>query len=201
MNWFDPAALVVAFGVIALAELPDKTMIATIVLATRYRRLAVWLGVGAALGIQTLVAVTAGGLLSLLPQRIVLTITAVLFSVGAILMIWSGLRSRSAERDHEPDTEATTSWWRMFAISFGVLFIAEWGDLSQLFTAGLAAQTGSPVSVFIGAWAALLAVSGVGVLLGTWVSTRIALWKVRIASGVVLVVLAGWTLWELISAT
>ncbi len=201
MNWFDPAALVVAFGVIALAELPDKTMIATIVLATRYRRLAVWLGVGAALGIQTLVAVTAGGLLSLLPQRIVLTITAVLFSVGAILMIWSGLRSRSAERDQEPDTEATTSWWRMFAISFGVLFIAEWGDLSQLFTAGLAAQTGSPVSVFIGAWAALLAVSGVGVLLGTWVSTRIALWKVRIASGVVLVVLAGWTLWELISAT
>ena len=200
MTWFDPAALAVAFGVIALAELPDKTMIATVVLATRYRRLAVWLGVGAALGIQTLVAVTAGGLLSLLPQRIVLTITAVLFSVGAILMIWSGLRSRSAERDREPDTEATTSWWRMFTISFGVLFIAEWGDLSQLFTAGLAAQTGSPVSVFIGAWAALLAVSGVGVLLGTWVSTRVALWKVRIASGVILALLAGWTLWELISA-
>jgi putative Ca2+/H+ antiporter (TMEM165/GDT1 family) len=200
MTWFDPAALAVAFGVIALAELPDKTMIATVVLATRYRRLAVWLGVGAALGIQTLVAVTAGGLLSLLPQRIVLTITAVLFSVGAILMVWSGLRSRSAERDREPDTEVTTSWWRMFAISFGVLFIAEWGDLSQLFTAGLAAQTGSPVSVFIGAWAALLAVSGVGVLLGTWVSTRVALWKVRIASGVVLALLAGWTLWELISA-
>lgn len=201
MSWFDPAALVVAFGVIALAELPDKTMIATIVLATRYRRLAVWLGVGAALGIQTLVAVTAGGLLSLLPQRIVLTITAVLFTVGAILMIVSGLKSRRNEREDSPTTEATTSWWRMFAISFGVLFIAEWGDLSQLFTAGLAAQTGSPVSVFIGAWAALLAVSGVGVLLGTWVSTRIALWKVRIASGVVLVVLAGWTVWELISAT
>jgi putative Ca2+/H+ antiporter (TMEM165/GDT1 family) len=200
MTWFDPAALAVAFGVIALAELPDKTMIATIVLATRYRRLAVWLGVGAALGIQTLVAVTAGGLLSLLPQRIVLTITAVLFSVGAVLMIWSGLRSRSADRDQGPDTEATTSWWRMFAISFGVLFIAEWGDLSQLFSAGLAAQTGSPVSVFIGAWAALLVVSGIGVLLGTWVSSRISLWKVRIASGVVLALLAGWTLWELITA-
>ena len=201
MSWFDPAALAVAFGVIALAELPDKTMIATIVLATRYRRLAVWLGVGAALCIQTLVAVTAGGLLSLLPQRIVLTITAVLFTVGAILMIVSGLKSRRNELEDSPTTEVTTSWWRMFSISFGVLFIAEWGDLSQLFTAGLAAQTGSPVSVFIGAWAALLAVSGVGVLLGTWVSTRIALWKVRIASGVVLVVLAGWTVWELISAT
>lgn len=200
MTWFDPAALAVAFGVIALAELPDKTMIATVVLATRYRRLAVWLGVGAALGIQSLVAVTAGGLLSLLPQRIVLTITAVLFTVGAVLMIWSGLRSRSVDDEQEPDTEATTSWWRMFAISFGVLFIAEWGDLSQLFTAGLAAQTGSPVSVFIGAWAALLLVSGIGVLLGTWVSSRISLWKVRIASGIVLALLAGWTIWEWFAA-
>ena len=65
MNWLDPAAIVVAFGVIFLAELPDKTMIATIVLATRYRRGPVWLGVGAALGLQTAIAVTAGGLLSL----------------------------------------------------------------------------------------------------------------------------------------
>lgn len=200
MSWLDPAAIAVAFGVIFLAELPDKTMIATIVLATRYRRGPVWLGVGAALGLQTAIAVTAGGLLSLLPSAVTLGITALLFTVGAVVMIVSGVRSRRSASEDQPDTASTTSWWRMLAISFGVLFAAEWGDLSQLFTAGLAAQSGAPVSVFIGAWAALLTVSGAAVLLGTWLADRLPLWIVRIASGIVLAALAIWTIQEFLSA-
>ncbi|MFM7598002.1 MAG: TMEM165/GDT1 family protein [Actinomycetota bacterium] len=49
-----------------------------------------------------------------------------------------------------------------------MLFTAQWGDLSQLFTAGMAARTGSPVSVFIGAWVALIVVAGIAVLVGGW---------------------------------
>lgn len=199
MSWWDPGALAVAFGVIFLAELPDKTMVATVILATRYRRLPVWWGVGAALGLQTAIAVAAGGLLSLLPQLVTLTITAVLFTIGAAFMLVTGIRTRGIGADDEPSTIATTSTWRMFAISFGVLFTAEWGDLSQLFTAGLAAQSGAPLSVFLGAWAALLAVSGLAVLAGTWLSRRLPLWIVRIASGVVLAALAVWTIVELIA--
>ena len=198
MSWWDSSAVMVAFGIIFLAELPDKTMVATVVLATRYRRLPVWLGVGAALGLQTVIAVAAGGLLSLLPAPVTLAITAVLFTVGALFMLVTGFRSRDGDSEQSPDTVMTTSTWRMFAISFGVLFAAEWGDLSQLFTAGLAAQTGAPVSVFLGAWAALLTVSGLAVLLGTWLSQRLPLWIVRIASGVVLAALAIWTIVELL---
>lgn len=200
MTWWDPSALAVAFGVILLAELPDKTMVATVVLATRYRRWPVWLGVGAALGVQTAIAVAAGGLLSLLPRQVTLAITAVLFTAGAVFMLISGLRSRREPVEDEPATMATTSSMRMFAISFGVLFAAEWGDLSQLFTAGLAASSGSPVSVFLGAWAALLVVSGLAVLLGTWLADRLPLWIVRIASGVVLAALAIWTIVEFIGS-
>jgi putative Ca2+/H+ antiporter (TMEM165/GDT1 family) len=201
VSWWDSSALAVAFAVIFLAELPDKTMVATVVLATRYRRLPVWLGVAAALGLQTLIAVTAGGLLSLLPPQVTLTITAVLFTIGAVYMIITGVRSRAATPDQGPSIAQASSFWRMFAISFGVLFAAEWGDLSQLFTAGLAAQSGAPLSVFLGAWAALLLVSGLAVLLGTWLSQRLPLWIVRVASGLVLSALAVWTIVELITTS
>jgi Ca2+/H+ antiporter, TMEM165/GDT1 family len=200
MSWLEPGTIAVAFGVILLAELPDKTMIATVILAGRYRRLPVWLGVSAALGVQAAVAVAAGGLLSLLPQRITLALTAALFGVGAVLMITSGLRSRHAPTSDIEATTKASGFWRIAAISFGLLFLAEWGDLSQLFTAGLAAQTGAPVSVFIGAWAALLTVSGLGVLLGTWLSDRVPLWLLRLGSGIVLAGLTVWSILEWISA-
>jgi len=81
-----------------------------------------------------------------------------------------------------------------------VLFTAEWGDLSQLFTAGMAARTGSPVSVFIGAWLALILVAAIAVLVGGWLQQRVALWRIRIFSGVILAGLAAWTLVEFVRA-
>ena len=47
-----------------------------------------------------------------------------------------------------------------------MLFAAEWGDLSQLLTISMIAKYGHPLSVFVGAWAALLVVSGLAVLVG-----------------------------------
>ena len=81
----DIATVGLAFLLILPAELPDKTFIATLVLSTRYSRIAVWLGVIVAFAVQTAIAVAAGGLLSLLPQRIVLGITFILFAAGAVL--------------------------------------------------------------------------------------------------------------------
>ena len=102
----DLAIVVTTFALILPAELPDKTFIATLVLATRFRRLWVWLGVAAAFFVQVLIAVTAGGLLALLPQRLVLGITFVLFAVGAVIMIKGGLASRAQEQAEEADEEA-----------------------------------------------------------------------------------------------
>ncbi len=66
----DLTVAAIAFGTIFLVELPDKTFIAALVLSTRYRPLAVWLGVGLAFAVQTLVAVTAGALATLLPDAV-----------------------------------------------------------------------------------------------------------------------------------
>jgi len=208
----DFATVGLAFILIFPAELPDKTFIATLVLSTRYRRLAVWIGVALAFAVQSAIAVAAGGLLSLLPQRLVLGITCLLFAAGAIVMLVSGLRARSAEIAEEEDeaeefeesaerhARGSTSTLRIALTSFIVLFTAEWGDLSQLLTAGLAARTGEPFSVFIGAWLALITVAGIAVLIGGWLQKRVALWRIRLVSAAVLAALAAWTLWEFIQA-
>ena len=207
----DIATVGLAFILIFPAELPDKTFIATLVLSTRYRRLAVWIGVAVAFAVQSAIAVAAGGLLSLLPQRLVLGITCLLFAAGAILMLVSGLRARTAEMAEEEEAEefeesaarhagGSTSTLRIAITSFIVLFTAEWGDLSQLLTAGLAARTGEPLSVFLGAWLALIIVAGIAVLIGGWLQKRVALWRIRLVSAAVLAALAAWTLVEFIQA-
>lgn len=195
------------FALIFPAELPDKTFIATLVLATRYRHFPVWLGVIAAFAVQVVIAVAFGSVLALLPQAVVLSVTAALFAIGSVILIRGGLRSRASESAEEADAErefterataqGTSSGLRIAATSFLVLFTAEWGDLSQLLTAGMAARTGDPLSVGIGAWLALAIVAGVAVVSGRWLQRRVSIWRIRLVSGAILAGLAAWTVLEL----
>ncbi len=151
------------FGVIFLAELPDKTALAALVLATRHRPLPVLVGAASALTVQSAVAVTAGELVSLLPSRAVHAVAGGVFLLSAVLM---GRRKEEGEteaRASRPDGDgfARTAW-----LSFVVVFIAEWGDLTQLATAALAAHWRSPFIVFGGATLALWAVCAIAVLVG-----------------------------------
>lgn len=179
-----PAAAV-AFGVILLVELPDKTLVATLVLSTRYRPRPVLLGVSVAFAVQCVLAVAAGGLLHLLPQRAVEATVAVLFAVGAAVLLREGF----SEPDHitvdEHAARAAASFGRVALTSFGVVFAAEWGDASQLATAALAARLGSPVAVGLGAWLALVAVAGIAVVAGRVIVRRIPVRVVHRVAGVV----------------
>ncbi len=177
-----------AFVLVLPVELPDKTLFATLVLATRFAPLPVFVGVGTAFGLQVAIAVTAGSLLSLLPEALVTGVVAVLFLVGAVLL-WRS--AASGPEDAEiAETAETTSFLRAAAISFGVLFAAEWGDLSQLATAGLAARYDAPVSVFVGAWAALLTVSALAVFLGRKLADRLPVALIRRVAAVLFLVFA-----------
>lgn len=183
-----------AFVLILPVELPDKTFVATLVLSTRYPALPVWLGVSAAFGVQCLVAVGAGHLLAQLPSRPVALVAAALFAVGAVLL-FRGARTADnaeAEQEREYDEKITTGkrGWRAAGASFLVLFTAEWGDLSQLLTAGLVASGKPAVPVFFGSWVALITVSGAAVLLGRWLLRRVKLSVVRYAAAGVCALLA-----------
>jgi len=150
------------FGVVFVAELPDKTALAALVLATRHRPLPVLVGAGAALTIQSVVAVAAGHLVSLLPARPVHLFAGALFIASAVLMWRRKEESEEEVKDRGEGRGFLRTVWPVFL----VVFIAEWGDLTQLATAALAARYHSPYVVFAGATLALWAVAAIAVFLG-----------------------------------
>jgi putative Ca2+/H+ antiporter (TMEM165/GDT1 family) len=178
-----------AFVLVLPVELPDKTLFASLVLATRFPPLPVFVGVGTAFGLQVAIAVTAGSLLSLLPDALVSGVVAVLFLVGAALL-WRSANEGPEDADDVAEGKEAHSFLKVAAISFGVLFAAEWGDLSQLATAGLAARLDDPVSVFVGAWAALLTVSALAVFLGKKLADRLPVALIRRVAAVLFLVFA-----------
>jgi putative Ca2+/H+ antiporter (TMEM165/GDT1 family) len=180
-----------AFGIVLLVELPDKTLVASLVLSTRYRPRPVLLGVSVAFAVQCLIAVVAGGLLHLLPKWALDGAVAVLFAVGAALLLREGFRD---EPEHVQVEEAkarqAAPFGKIAVTSFGVIFAAEWGDASQLATAALAARWGQPVAVGIGAWLALTAVAAVAVVAGRVIIRRIPVRTVHRVAGFVFAVFA-----------
>jgi Ca2+/H+ antiporter, TMEM165/GDT1 family len=197
-------AAATAFVLIFPVELPDKTFVATLVLATRYRALMVWLGVVAAFGVQCVVAVTAGRLIAVLPEKPVQLVTAALFLVGAIVLARSARKAKQQEVEQEEEFEARVSKQRRTGLraagaSFLVLFAAEWGDLSQLLTAGLVARGGHPFAVFVGSWAALAAVSGLGVALGRVLLRYVSLTLVQYVGAALCLALTVFTVMTAIS--
>ena len=163
------------FTVIFLLELPDKTALAALLLATRHRALPVFLGAAAAFVIQSLVAVVAGSLLSLLPREPIRIGAGILFLGMAALLIRRNLRRDEADEERAVEQEEARRR-RPFMTAFIVVFVAEWGDLTQLATAALQARYQQAVLVFVAATLALWAVSAIAVTLGNrlgaWVPER-----------------------------
>jgi putative Ca2+/H+ antiporter (TMEM165/GDT1 family) len=160
----DAGLFASTFAVIFLAEIPDKTSMATLILATGNRPFAVFIGVAAAFVVQSGIAVACGSMITLLPQDIVRMTAGALFLLFAVLM-WR----RKAEHDDggEGGVAATgPGFWPTAWKAFVVIFIAEWGDLTQLATAALAAKSAQPVTIFAAATLALWAVTAVAVIIG-----------------------------------
>ncbi|HTA35943.1 MAG TPA: TMEM165/GDT1 family protein [Solirubrobacteraceae bacterium] len=161
---FDYRLFFSIFGVIFVAELPDKTALASLVLATRYRATPVFLGAALALAVQSLIAVAAGRLFSLLPVKVVHVGAGVLFLVSAVFMWRRKDEEEAAPKDGAEPQQV--GFLRALWIVFSVVFIAEWGDLTQIATAGFAARYHAPVTVFCAATAALWAVAAIAVFAG-----------------------------------
>ena len=197
----DLLVVALAFGAIFVVELPDKTFIATLVMSTKMRPLLVWIGVGLAFLVQTGVAVGLGKAAAFLPEQLVHAVAATMFLIGAVILVREA-RSADADEPGQEDeyaakSDATAHGPKVVATSFVVLFAAEWGDLSQLLTISLVAKYDDPVSVFLGAWGALLAVSGLAVLVGRLLLQRVRLSALHYVGATVCVLMAVLTLWEM----
>jgi putative Ca2+/H+ antiporter (TMEM165/GDT1 family) len=156
------------FALIFMAELPDKTAFATLLLATRGNPWAIFIGVASAFLVQSAVAVTFGSILSALPEQWVHRGAGVLFLIFAYLM-WT----RKEEDDETEERESVSKhsapssrFWQNVQSSFVVIFIAEWGDLTQLATASLAARYRAPLTIFLAATLSLWCVTAIAITVG-----------------------------------
>lgn len=200
----DLLVVALAFATIFVVELPDKTFIATLVLSTRFRPLFVWIGVGLAFAVQTGIAVALGKAASFLPDDLVRGAAALLFLLGAVLLLREARTADAEESETEEEFAAKAAakgqvhGAKVILTSFIVLFAAEWGDLSQLLTLSLVARHDDPVSVFIGAWAALLTVSGLAVIVGRILLAKVKLSVLHYLGATVCGALAAFTAFELV---
>jgi Ca2+/H+ antiporter, TMEM165/GDT1 family len=187
----DPYIALICFPVIFLGELPDKTMFANLVMATKGRPLLVWIGAAGAFLIHVVIAVTVGvTLFHILPHEAVDAVVAGLFLFGAIYAWREGTKEETELAEREASRHG------VILTAFLVIFLAEWGDLTQILTANLAARYHSALSVAVGSVLALWAVAAIAVTGGQALMRFVNVATIRKVTAVVLVVLAGVSAWS-----
>jgi putative Ca2+/H+ antiporter (TMEM165/GDT1 family) len=184
----------VVFGVVFLAELPDKTALAGLVLGTRYRASYVFAGVAAAFALHVALAVAAGSVLTLLPQQLVHALTGVLFLGGAAMLLL-----KKDEDEAEVRKPENQSFWKVSGAGFMLILVAEFGDLTQIMTANLAARYDDPLSVGLGAVLALWSVAALGIVGGKALMKRVPLRLITQIAALLMLGLGVWSLWEAIA--
>ena len=199
----SPAVFLTVFAVTFVAELPDKSLFASLVLGTRYRALWVWIGVTAAFAVHVTIAVVAGGLINLLPHRLVLGIVAVLFAAGSIYLLFGSEEDTESEGEEEVEAAMAARSGRgartAILTSFGVIFVGEFGDITQIATANFAARYDDELlAVWLGAFLGLTVVSGLAIVAGRGLLKVVPVTLVRRIAGVALGLLAVLTLVELV---
>ena len=187
-------------GIMFLLELPDKTMIATVVMASKARPLSVAIGAASAFVVQMALACAAGGLLTLLPNRIKELIIAVLFLAGAAYLLLAKGEKVQEEGEREAAPEHRASFARESLTAFGVIFIGEFGDLTQIQAANLVAKTHQPVLVFAASSIGLIAVTFLASYGGNLILRKVPLVLVRRFGGAVFAGLGLYTLIHLLAA-
>ena len=178
------------------AELPDKTILATLILSSRYRPAYVFAGAAAGFLVQVVIGVAAGGALSLLPRRPVEGAAAAVFAVGAFFL-WRHKEEKNPDADDEGGPDGMRDgFWPVFGTSFAVVFLAEFGDLTQFMTVSLAARFHDPIAVGAGATLALWTAAAIAVLAGWRLLKLIPMQWLTRGAAVVMLVLAGTSLYS-----
>jgi Ca2+/H+ antiporter, TMEM165/GDT1 family len=189
------SVVAVVFGVVFLAELPDKTALAGLVLGTRYRAGYVFAGVAAAFVLHVTLAVAAGSVLTLLPQRLLSALVGLLFLAGALVLL---LKKDSGEEERAR-TPSDQSFWKVSGSGFMLILVAEFGDLTQIMTANLAARYDDPLSVGLGAVLALWSVAALGILGGATLMRYVPLKLITRVAALLMLGLAAFSLYEVVA--
>jgi putative Ca2+/H+ antiporter (TMEM165/GDT1 family) len=136
-----------------------------LILSTRYHAGYVWLGAAAAFLVHVIIAVTAGRLITLLPHHVVELVVGLLFIAGAALVLFGKHGLEDGTRGKELSDKEAHSFRKVFGTAFGIVFIGEWGDITQIAIANYAAKYNA-LSVAVGGTLGLWAVTGLAIVAG-----------------------------------
>lgn len=188
------------FALMFVLELPDKTMVAMVVMSTRARARSIVIGASAAFIVQTALAVSVGGLISLLPVRVKDAVVATLFLAGAAYLLLVSEKHVENEGSLDAQREQRGSATREALTAFSVVFVGEFGDLTQIQAANLSAKTHQPLEVFIAGSIALICVTFLASYGGAMLQRVVPLERIRQLGGLVFLGLGIWTLVEVATA-
>jgi Ca2+/H+ antiporter, TMEM165/GDT1 family len=188
----------VVFALVAVAELPDKTMIATVVMGSRSRPVLVWIGASCAFAVHVALAVIAGRLLLLLPHRIVETVITVLFVIGAGYLLFVPEKKEEEKGEGEGEGETARAGVGVVLGAFTVILVGEFGDLTQILILNLVGRYHQPAAVFIGSLAALVGIAALGAFGGRALERLVPVSLIRRIGGVILLGFAAWSAYGLL---
>lgn len=188
------------FIVILVAELPDKSMIATLVMGSRSNPLLVWIGASTAFIAHTVLAVVAGRLLLLLPHTTLEIIVSILFLGGALYLLLVPEKAEIAEGERDAAREdPRNQGFKVALTAFGVIAVGELGDITQLLTVNLVAKYHAPLSVGLGAGLACVVDAALGAFGGRALLRVLPVARIRVLGGLVFLGFAGWTIYTLVA--
>lgn len=174
---------VVALGLVFALELGDKTQLATISLASRHPWRPVLLGAAAGEVSATVIGAALGGVIAAaLPGALLY----VKLGGGALLVALGLITLRGHEEDGQERPVEVREGASIALTSFSLMFLAEMGDKTQIAVIVLAGAHAAPVSVFVGASAALIAMAGLSVFVGVQLARRLEENTVRRVAAVLL---------------
>jgi putative Ca2+/H+ antiporter (TMEM165/GDT1 family) len=182
------------FALMFVLELPDKTFVATVIMSTKARPAMVALGASLAMTVQMVLAVGAGSLLTLVPVHWKDLIVGLIFLAGAGYLLFVPESEEEEKGRREAALEKIASHWKEVTTAFVVIFIGEFGDLTQIQALNFEAKLHQPLEVFLAASSALICVSFLGAYSGRALQRVIPLKRIRLGGGLIFAGLGIWTL-------
>jgi len=182
------------FALMLVLELPDKTMIAIIVMSTRARPFSIFLGAAGAFLVQMGIAVGAGGLLTLLPVHVKDVIVAVLFLGGGAYLLFVPEKNEEESGERRGASERAATRVREIATAFGVIFVAEFGDLTQIQAVNFTIKTHQPLEVYLAGSLALVLIAFLGAFGGQYLQRVVPIKWIRRGGGVIFATLGVYNL-------
>jgi Ca2+/H+ antiporter, TMEM165/GDT1 family len=182
------------FALMFVLELPDKTFLATVIMSTKARPLMVAVGASLALTVQMAVAVGAGSLLTLFPLHWKDLIVGLLFLGGSAYLLFVPESEEEEKGRREGALEKFGTRWKEITTAFVVVFIGEFGDLTQIQGANFEAKLHQPLEVFVASSLAMICVTFIGAYSGRALQRVVPLKRIRLGGGLIFAGLGVWTL-------